>query len=147
MISMSWRAAWKTLVTASLAISAKNGLEIQARRQRIDQRGETPGAAIWIRHSSGQNVVSRMNSVSTVTNVGLFDSSETTAASSSGGRDHMHPYCLYRDALSFGVFSRAPSRRALARPVTESRPHRCRCRRRCFGLQGGRRAGTSATAR
>ena len=27
----------------------------------------TPGAAIWIRQSSGQNVVSRMNSVSTVT--------------------------------------------------------------------------------
>ena len=47
MISMSWRAAWKTLVTASLAISRKNGF-----RSMSGDSGSisavTPGAAIWI---------------------------------------------------------------------------------------------------
>ena len=53
MISMSWRAAWKTLVTFSLPISAKNG----ARSMSGDSGSISavmPGAAIWIRQTSGQ---------------------------------------------------------------------------------------------
>ena len=41
----------------------------------------TPGAAIWIRQSSGQKVVSRMNSVSTVTNSDFPNSSMTESSS------------------------------------------------------------------
>ena len=44
--------------------------KVETWSQRIDERGIS-GDAIWMRQSSGQNVVSRMNSVSTVTKVGL----------------------------------------------------------------------------
>ena len=38
-ISMSWRAAWKTLSTCSLAIRSKNGCQVEARRQGVDDDG------------------------------------------------------------------------------------------------------------
>jgi hypothetical protein len=42
---------------------------------------ETPGAAIWIRHRIGQNVVSRMNSVSTVTKSDFSNAARTLSSS------------------------------------------------------------------
>ena len=53
MISMSWRAAWNTLVTLSSAISAKKG-ESSMPSESGSTSADTPGAASWIRHSSGQ---------------------------------------------------------------------------------------------
>ncbi len=77
---MSCLAAWKTLVTSSLAISPKNGS-----RSMSSASGSisavAPGEAIWIRQSSGQKVVSRMNSVSTVTKSD-FPNSRMAASSS-----------------------------------------------------------------
>ena len=49
----------------------------------------TPGAAIWIRQSSGQKVVSRMNSVSTVTNSRFLESGDDRLEFVLGG-DHVH---------------------------------------------------------
>ena len=49
----------------------------------------TPGAAIWIRQSSGQKVVSRMNSVSTVTNSDLVKRLDRLFQLACG-RDQMH---------------------------------------------------------
>ena len=52
-ISMSWRAAWKTLVTAVLASTRRNGS-----RSRPSAKGSmqwaSSGVAAWIRHSMGQ---------------------------------------------------------------------------------------------
>ena len=38
-ISMSWRAAWKTLMTFSFAIRSKNGVEVDALGERVDHHG------------------------------------------------------------------------------------------------------------
>ena len=75
-------------MTASLAISAKNGF-----RSMSGASGSisavTPGDAIWIRQSSGQKVVSRMNSVSTVTNSDFSNSRDDGFEFGLGG-NHMH---------------------------------------------------------
>ena len=52
-ISMSWRAAWNTLTTRSSAISAKNGRQIDLRRQGIDDHsllgaGHLRDAEYWV---------------------------------------------------------------------------------------------------
>ena len=47
MISISWRAAWKTLATASLAIRREERRKVEVLRQRVDS-AVAPGAAIWI---------------------------------------------------------------------------------------------------
>ena len=46
-ISMSWRAAWNTFSTFSLAISSKNGLQVDALGERVDHDrfvGRSPSA-------------------------------------------------------------------------------------------------------
>ena len=77
---MSCLAAWKTLVTASLAISRKNG-ERSMSTASGSISAVAPGDAICTRQSSGQKVVSRMNSVSTVTKSD-FSNSPIAASSS-----------------------------------------------------------------
>ena len=79
-ISTSWRAAWKTLTIRLSAIRSKKGSRLNPGAS-ASMATAKPGAASWMTQSLGQNVVSRRNSVSTVTKA--LDAMSRQAASRS----------------------------------------------------------------